>query len=61
MDKIQHNFESLQRAAESNKAIGFVRRNVKDGKYRDFNSHGYSSLLERSRLLANKENLWALQ
>ena len=34
-DKLQHVFESLQCAAE-NMALGFVRRNVEDGKNRYF-------------------------
>ena len=60
-DKLQHVYENLQCAAKINMALGLVLRNVEDGKYRYFYAHENNLLVERSQLIANKENLLELQ
>ena len=60
-DKLQHVYENLQCAAKINMALGFVLRNVEDGKYRYFYAHENNLLVERSQLIANKEDLLELQ
>ena len=42
-------------------ALGFVLRNVEDGKYLYFFAHENNLLLETSQLIANKEDLLELQ
>ena len=42
-------------------ALGFVLRNVEDGKYRYFYALENNLLLERSQLIPNKEDLLELQ
>ena len=42
-------------------APGFVRRNVEDGKYCYFYAHQNNLILERSQLLAKKEDMLELQ
>ena len=60
MDKLQYVYENLQ-CANINMALGFVLRNVEDGKCRYFYAHENNLLLERSQLIANKEHLLELQ
>ena len=61
MDKFQHVDENLQCAAKIIMALGFVFRNVEDGKYRYFYAHENNLLLERSQLIPNKEDVLELQ
>ena len=58
MDKLQHVHENLQCAAKSNMALGFIFRN---GKYRYFCAQENIFFLERSQLIASKEDLLELQ
>ena len=60
-EKIQEVFESLQCAAKYYLALGFVQRNVEDGSYRYFYAHESSFFLERSLLIAKKEDLQEFQ
>ena len=60
-EKIQQISESLHCADKVNLALGFVLRNVEDGSYRCFNAHENSLFLERSLLIANKENMTEFQ
>ena len=60
-EKIQQVFENLLCAAKVSLALGFVLRNVEDGSYRFFYAHENSLLLERSLLIANKEDMTEFQ
>ena len=60
-DKLQHVYENLQYATKIIMALGFVLRNVEDGNNRYFYAHENNLLVERSQLMANKENLLELQ
>ena len=60
-EKIQQVFESLHCAAKVNLALGFVLPNVEDGSYRYFYAHENNLLLERSLLIAKKEDMTELQ
>ena len=60
-EKIQQVLESLHCAAEVNLAQGFVLRKVEHGSYRYFYAHGCNLLLERSLLIANKEDMTEFQ
>ena len=60
-DKLQHVFENLHCAAKINLALGFVLRNVEDGKNRYFYAHENNLILERSQLIANKEDMLELR
>ena len=59
--KIQQFSESLHCAAKVNLALGFVLRKVEDGSYRYFYAHENSLLLEKSLLIANKEDMTEFQ
>ena len=59
-EKIQGVFESLLCVVKIKLALGFVLRNVEDGSYRYFYAHENSLFLERSLLIANKENMTEL-
>ena len=59
--KIQQVLESLHCAAKVNLELGFVLREVEDGSYRFFYAHENSLLLERSLLIANKEDMTEFQ
>ena len=59
--KLQHVFENSLCAAKVNLAHGFVLRNVEDGKYRYFYALENSLILERSQLIAKKEDMLELQ
>ena len=56
-EKNQQVFESLLCAAKVSLALGFVLRNVEDGSYRYFYAQEKSLSLERSLLVANKEDM----
>ena len=60
-EKIQQVFESVLCAAKVNLALGFVLRNVEDGSYRYFYAHENSLLVERSLLIAHKEDMTEFQ
>ena len=60
-EKIQQVFESLHCPAKVNLALGFVFRNVEDGSYRYFYAHEYNLLLEKSLLIASKEDMAEFQ
>ena len=60
-EKIQQVFESLLCAAKVNLALGFLLCNVEDGSYRYLYAHENSLLLERSLLIANKEDMTEFQ
>ena len=60
-EKFQQYFECLHCAAKVNLALGFVLRNVEDGNYRYFYAHEKILLLERSLLIANKEDMAEFQ
>ena len=54
-------FDSLNCAAKWNVAIGFVLRNVEDGKCRHLYAHEKDTLLERSKRMATTEDLTKLR
>ena len=58
---LQQVFEDSYCAAKVNFALGFVLRNAEDVKYRFVYAHKNSLILERSQLLANKEDMLELQ
>ena len=60
-EKNQQVFESLHCAAKVTLALMFVLRNVEDGSYAYFYAHENSLLLERSLLIANKEDMTEFQ
>ena len=56
-EKLDAVFDSLKCAAKVNMAFGFVLKNVEDGKCRYYYAHENNTLLERSQLVATKEDL----
>ena len=60
-DKLQHFCENLFYAAKVNLALGLVLRNVEVGKNRYLHVHEKNLILERSQMIANKEDMLELQ
>ena len=56
-EKLDAVFDTLKCAAKLNMAFGFVLKNVEDGSCRYYYAHENNTLLDRSKLVATKEDL----
>ena len=54
-------FEKLKGAAKLNVAFGCLLNNVENGSYRYYYAHEKNTLLERSNLVATKDDLIKMQ
>ena len=54
-EKLDRVLEKLKCVAKLNLALGFLLKNIEDGKFRYFYAHGNNTLLEQSKLV-NDEN-----
>ena len=53
--------DKLNCVAKLNVALGFILKNIDDGKYRYFYAHENNTLLEQSKLVRNKDNMAKLK
>ena len=53
--------DKLKCVAKLNLALGFILKNIEDGKFRYFYAHENNTLLEQSKLVSNKDNLAKLE
>ena len=59
--KLDRNLDELKCVANLNLALGFILRNIEDGKFRYFYAHENNTLLEQSKLLSNKDDMAKLK
>ena len=58
MDRVLH---KLKCEAKLNLALGFILKNIEDGKFRYFYAHENNTLLEQSKLVSNKDDMAKLK
>ena len=58
MDRV---LDKLKCVAKLNLALGFILKNLEDGKFRYFNVHEINTLLELSKLVSNKDDMAKLK
>ena len=60
-EKLDCVLDKLKSVAKLNLAIGFILKNIEDGKFRFFYAHENNTLLEQSKLVSNKEDMAKLK
>ena len=60
-EKLDHVLDELKCAAKLNLALGFILKNIEDGKFRYFYAHENNTLLEQSKLVSNKDDMAKLK
>ena len=60
-EKLDRVLDKLKCAAKLNLALGFIVKNVEDGKFRYFYAHENHTLLEQSKLVSNKDDMAKLK
>ena len=55
-EKLDRVLDKLKCVAKLNLALGFILKNIEDGKFRYFYAHENNTLLEQSKLLSNKDD-----
>ena len=53
--------DKLKWVAKLNLALGFILKNIEDGKFRYFYAHENNTLLEQSKLVSNKDDMAKLK
>ena len=56
-EKLDRVLDNLKCAAKPNLALGFIPKNIEDGKLRYFYAHENNTLLEQSNLVSNKDDM----
>ena len=56
-EKLDRVLDKLKCVAMLNLALGFILKNIEDGKFRYFCAHEINTLLEQSKLVSNKDDL----
>ena len=59
--KLDRVLDKLKCAGKLNLALGFILKNMEDGKFRYFYAHENNTLLEQSRLVSNKDDMAKLK
>ena len=54
-EKLDRVLDNLKCAAKLNLVLGFILKNIEDGKFRYFYAHENNTLLEQSKIVSNKE------
>ena len=54
-EKLDRVLDKLKCVAKLNLALGFILKNIEDGKFRYFYAHENNTLLEQSKLVSNKD------
>ena len=60
-EKLYRVLDKLKCVAKLNLALGFILRNIEDGKLRYFYAHENNTLLEQSKLVSNKDHMAKLK
>ena len=60
-EKVDHVFKNLNCAAKVNFEFGFILKNIEDGRFRYFYAHENNTLLDRPKLVCNKDDLTKLK
>ena len=60
-EKLDRLLDKLKSAVKLNLALGFILKNIEDGKFRYFYAHENNTLLEQSKLVSNKDDLAKLE
>ena len=56
-EKLDCVLDKLKCVAKLNLALGFILKNIEDGKFRYFYAHENNTLLEHSKLVSNKDDM----
>ena len=60
-EKLDRVLDKLRCVAKLNLALGFILKNIEDGKFRYFYAHENKTLLEQSKLGSNKDDMVKLK
>ena len=60
-EKLDRVLDKLKYVAKLNLALGFILKNIEDGKFRFFYAHENNTLLEQSKLVSNKDDMTKLK
>ena len=60
-EKLDRVLDKLKCVAKLNLALGFLLKNIEDGKFRYFYAHENNTLLEQSKLVSNKDDMAKLK
>ena len=60
-EKLDRVLDKLKCVAKPNLALGFILKNIEDGKFRYFYAHENNTLLEQSKLVSNKDDMTKLK
>ena len=60
-EKLDRVLDELKCVAMLNLALGFILKNIEDGKFRYFYAYENNSLLEQSKLVSNKDDMTKLK
>ena len=60
-EKLDRVLDKLKCVAKLNLALGFILKNIEDGKFRYFFAHENNTLLEQSKLVSNKDDMTKLK
>ena len=60
-EKMDRVLDKLKCVAKLNLALGFILKNIEDGKFRYFYAHENNTLLEQSKLMSNKDDMAKLK
>ena len=60
-EKLDRVLDKLKSVAKPNLALGFILKNIEDGKFRYLYAHENNTLLEQSKLVSNKDDMTKLK
>ena len=60
-EKLDRYLDKLKCVAKIHLALGFILKNIEDGKFRYFYAHENNTLLEQSKLVSNKDDMAKLK
>ena len=60
-EKMHRVLDKLKCVAKLNLALGFILKNIEDGKFRYFYAHENNTLLQQSKLVSNKDDMAKLK
>ena len=60
-EKLDRVLDKVKCVAKLKLALGFLPKNIEDGKFRHFYAHGNNTLLEQSKLVTNKDDMAKLK
>ena len=60
-ERLDRVLDKLKCVAKLNLALGFILKNIEDGKFRYFYAHENNTLLEQSKLVSNKDDMTKLK